>query len=99
MEYENLLNDELKDLGLEIAFSVNADLGGISPDASLQISRVLQKTFIAVNEEGTEAAAATGVEVIETSAPPGFIADRPFLYLIRDGYTGSILFIGRIGLP
>lgn len=99
MEYENLLNDELKDLGLEIAFSANADLGGISPGASLQISRVLQKTFIEVNEEGTEAAAATGVEVIETSAPPSFIADRPFLYLIRDGYTGSILFIGRIGLP
>ena len=99
MEYENLLNDELKDMGLEIAFSANADLGGISPGASLQISRVLQKTFIEVNEEGTEAAAATGVEIVETSAPPSFIANRPFLYMIRDRYTGSVLFIGRVGLP
>ncbi len=99
LEYENLLNDELMDMGLEIAFSPDADLGKISPGAPLQISRVLQKTFIEVNEEGTEAAAATGVEVVVTSAPPSFIADRPFLYLIRDSYTGSVLFIGRVGLP
>ncbi|MEM8510512.1 MAG: serpin family protein [Bacteroidota bacterium] len=99
MEYENLLNDTLKDMGLEIAFTANADLGRISPGASLQISRVLQKTYIKVDEEGTEAAAATGVEIVETSAPPSFIANRPFFYLIRDSYTGSILFMGRVGLP
>jgi serpin B len=59
----------------------------------------VHKGFVEVNEEGTEAAAATGVVVGETSAPPAFVADHPFLFLIRDNVTGSVLFVGRIVNP
>lgn len=88
-------------MGLGIAFSNTADFAKINKQASLQISKVLQKTFIEVNEEGTEAAAVTSVEVILTSSDPGlsFIADHPFLYMIRDSYTESICFVGRVGKP
>ncbi len=100
-EYKNLLNDALTKMGLGIAFSDNADFRKINKHASLQISRVLQKTFIEVNEEGTEAAAVTSVEVMSTSSAisPSFIVDHPFLYMIRDSYTGSICFIGHVGRP
>ncbi len=99
MEYENTLNDELTNMGLGIAFSSGADFGKINKEAPLQISEVIQKTFIEVNEEGTEAAAVTGVGIELTSAGPSFVANRPFLYMIRDSYTGSICFMGRVGLP
>jgi len=76
------------------------------PRLRLYISQVLHKAFVEVNEKGTEAAAATAVMMMEaTSAPatvpfiPTFKADRPFLFLIRDGSTGSILFIGRMVNP
>jgi hypothetical protein len=67
----------------------------------LSISDVIHKTFIRVNEEGTEAAGATGVVVGTTSViePETFRADHPFLFLIRDNPTGSILFMGRIARP
>jgi serpin B len=54
---------------------------------------------VKVNEEGTEAAAATGISVDVTSAPSAFTADHPFLFLIRDNVTGSILFLGRVSDP
>ncbi len=100
-EYKKLLNEGLTNMGLGIAFSTDADFGKINKQASLRISRVLQETFIEVNEEGTEAAAVTSVEIVNTSASvtPSFVADHPFLYMIRDSYTGSILFIGRVGRP
>ena len=98
-EYENELNDELANMGLGIAFSSNADFGKINSEALLRISKVFQKTFIEVNEEGTEAAAVTGVEIIMTSGTPSFVVNRPFLYMIRDSYTGSICFMGRVGRP
>ncbi|MEO8453495.1 MAG: serpin family protein, partial [Gemmatimonadota bacterium] len=60
------------------------------------ITRVLQKAFVEVNEEGTEAAAATGVGVGVTSAPPSFVVDRPFLFIIRERFSGTILFIGQV---
>lgn len=99
MEYENILNDELIELGIQTAFSDNADLSNINKNAGLQISTVIHKTFIKVNEEGTEAAAVTGVGIITTSESPIFSANRPFLYLIRDSFTGSICFIGKVGRP
>ena len=62
---------------------------------------VIHQTFIDVNEEGTEAAAATIVEIRETSAgnPPVFKADRPFVYVIRENSTGAIVFMGITGKP
>ncbi|HUK83873.1 MAG TPA: serpin family protein, partial [Verrucomicrobiae bacterium] len=67
----------------------------------LYLSAVLHKAFVDVNEEGTEAAAATAefVEVGAELVPPTFIADHPFLFLIRDMHTGSILFLGRVINP
>ncbi len=101
LEYELALNDVLKALGMEIAFdALNADFSKIS-DWQLFISRVKHKTFVDVNEEGTEAAAATAVAVRLTSVrePVLFRADRPFVFLIRDRDTGAILFMGRVMDP
>ena len=86
-----------------IAFSDLANFNNIS-DQSLMISRVLHQTFIDTNEEGTEAAAATIVEMGYTSPGPSpFIVkvtlDHPFLYFIRETSTGAVLFIGRVSDP
>ncbi len=59
------------------------------------ISNVKHKTFVDVNEEGTEAAAATSVEIGVTSAPQAIIVDRPFVFVIRERFSGTILFIGK----
>jgi serpin B len=78
----------------------DTDFTGLSPAGrDLYISNVKQKTFIAVDEEGTEAAAATSVEVSVTSMPPTMTVDRPFLVAIRERFSGTILFIGRVGDP
>ena len=105
-EYKKLLNDDLSDMGMGIAFSDEADFSKIDPTRDLMISRVIHKTFVEVNEEGTEAAAVTVVEIVETSIEPGgndgpvyFYVDRPFLFLIREKDTGAILFIGRVMNP
>ena len=96
-EFKELLNDPLETLGLGVAFSPSeADFTGIHPDGNLFISRVIHQTFIDVQEEGTEAAAATIVEVSLTSAgggsPINFKADKPFLYLIKENSTDAVLF-------
>ena len=102
-EFKNLLNDPLLTLGLGVAFSDNADFSRIVPDRKLCISRVIHQTFIDVQEEGTEAAAATIVEIKELSSPGGsyisFRADHPFLYLIKENSTGAIVFMGKVGRP
>ncbi len=99
--YKKRLNDPLIDLGLGVAFSGNADFSGINPDANLAISEVKHKTFIKVDEEGTEAAAVTSVEIRFTSAGPSasFLLNRPFLFVIKEKYTNAILFIGRVSDP
>lgn len=102
LEYSESFKKPLTELGLGIAFSPNADFAKINPNVGLEISDVFQKTFIEVNEEGTEAAAVTGIIVgTNTAAPsvPIFSADRPFLYLIREKFTGAICFMGRVGNP
>lgn len=98
--YENKLNDELNDMGMGIAFTPAADFSGISV-APLTISEVKHKSFIEVNEEGTEAAAVTSVGMIMTSLPQvyTFNVDRPFLFAIREVTTGLILFIGQVNDP
>ena len=92
------LTDSLKTLGMKSAFD-GADFSGITGQADLIIQDVLHKAVVIVDEEGTEAAAATAVIFRETSAPMSpieIVLDRPFLYLIRDVPTGAILFVGRL---
>lgn len=98
LEYEKTLNDVLADLGMAIAFTPGADFGKISRGAGLWIDEVKHKTFVRVDEEGTEAAAATSVGMV-TSMPPSFRADRPFVYVIRERFSGAILFIGQFVAP
>ena len=91
--------------GLTDAFTGAADFSGISASAAgkLSISAVIHKAFVDVNEEGTEAAAATGGVMTLSMAMPGnrieFRADHPFLFLIRHEPTGSILFMGHVNNP
>ena len=99
LEYEKVLNDALKALGMEVAFSGGADFSGIAPDRQLYISSVKQKSFVEVDEEGTEAAAATVVEIREVSidgGPPQLRIDRPFLFALRERLSGTILFLGKV---
>jgi len=95
------LKDALSEMGMPIAFDGDlADFSGMSPDGKdLYIQDVLHEAFISVDEEGTEAAAATAVIVGETSAPQlsvDLTVDRPFMFFIRDNETGALLFIGRV---
>lgn len=101
LEYEQSLNAVLSALGMAVAFAPGqADFTGISTAAPLYISLVKQKTFLQVDEEGTEAAAVTVVTIGVTSVGPstGFFMriDRPFVFMIRDHATDTILFIGQI---
>jgi serine protease inhibitor len=100
IEYETPMNEPLIALGMDLAFGrrPGTDFTGLSPAGrDLYISNVVQKTFIDVNEEGTEAAAATMVEIGRTSGPPSVVFNRPFLLGIRERLSGTLLFIGRIG--
>lgn len=99
-EYKNELNDELHEMGMPTAFTGNANFSGIS-DLSIHISKVLHKTYIKVDEEGTEAAAATSVEMEYTSSIPSepIKINRSFLFAIVEEDTNSILFIGRVADP
>ena len=101
LEYEQHLVDALTALGMGTAFDESAaDFSGMSPRGEdLFISDVLQKTFVEVNEEGTEAAAVTKVEIRETSAPGVFTVDRPFVFVLREKFSGTILFMGKIVEP
>ena len=96
------LNEPLKAMGMAIAFDPNrANFRGIAENERLFISQVLHKTFLRVDEKGTEAGAATAVEIQaeRSGEPPTFRADHPFLILIRDKPTGAVLFLGRIAAP
>jgi serpin B len=88
-------------LGAGSLFSREADLSGLSPRGGLFVQAMVHKAFIEVNEEGTEAAAATGISVGLTSAlaPVAVTFDRPFVYAIVDKPLGTVLFLGRVGDP
>jgi len=93
-----LLNEPLKKMGMTDAFTSDADFTNIADD-ELMISRVIHDTYIDVNEEGTEAAAVTVVEIVKNSMPmnPVVQVNKPFLFVIREKSTGIILFIGKMG--
>jgi len=98
------LKEVLAEMGMPDAFSPDdADFSGMAGSRELFISDVLHKAFVDVNEEGTEAAAATAVVVGITSAPQEpsvkVSIDRPFIFLIRDIETDTILFVGRVLNP
>ena len=95
------LKDELSSLGMPQAFTDQADFHGITTQEQLKISDVYHQAFIAVDEEGTEAAAASAVVVEAVSGPVGetLTVDRPFLFAIRDVKTGTVLFLGRVVDP
>ncbi len=97
LEYSIELNDALKALGMEIAFREGADFSAMTP-SPLQIDLVQHKTFVEVNEEGTEAAAVTAAGMTR-GIPDEMIVDRPFFLVIRDNQTGTILFMGSIVEP
>jgi serine protease inhibitor len=97
IEWNRQLKGDLQALGMRRPFVDGADFTRMSPlGAGLIITQVLQKTFVDVDEEGTEAAAVTLVGVGTTSMPIPFRADRPFLVVIRERFSGTILFIGKI---
>jgi serine protease inhibitor len=99
LEYERELKEDLMALGMRVPFGETgpADFTRMSPVGdALQIAFVKHKTFVDVNEEGTEAAAVTNVGIEVVSLPPCFCVDRPFLFAIRERFSGTILFMGKI---
>ncbi|MDW0108545.1 serpin family protein [Sporosarcina aquimarina] len=105
LDYEVLLNDVLQELGMEKAFSDDAELGTLVEEEKerLVVSKVLQKTYLSVDEKGTEAAGVTSIAIDTTSAPAGepfeFNADKPFFLTIRDQKADILLFAGKISNP
>jgi serpin B len=91
----NLVKD-LKSLGMTSAFDDTSDFSGMDGTKNLYLSHVLQKAFVEVNEAGTEAAAATLILVRTRGSAGSFLVNRPFIFLIRENGSGSILFLGRI---
>ena len=102
------LNENLKEMGMPLAFDPQGqerDRGflGISNEGILYVDQIVHKAFVDVNEEGTKAAAATGIVMralsISIDAPPVFKADHPFVFLIQERTTGYILFMGKVANP
>ncbi len=100
LEYNEKLNDALTALGMGVAFTCQqANFNGINPNQDLCISKVKHKTFLEVNEEGTEAAAVTSVGMDATSVGSGLMemhVNRPFVLAIRERHSGTLLFIGKV---
>ncbi|HMD54211.1 MAG TPA: serpin family protein, partial [Phycisphaerae bacterium] len=106
LNYSVELKEPLQSLGIKAAFGANsADFSGINSRTNLYISGAVQKTFVEVKEEGTEAAAVTGDAMVSGGSemvpqdPFEMIVDRPFLFLIEDNQTGIILFMGVVVDP
>ncbi|MEO0102164.1 MAG: serpin family protein [candidate division WOR-3 bacterium] len=102
MEYEKSLKDVLKEMDMAIAFDpYKADFTGMRKEGELFINDVRHKTFIKVDEEGTEAAGATSVEIALTAVPDRFsiVFNRPFFFALQDNRTGLLLFTGIVSEP
>ncbi len=100
-KFDQSLIDVLKALGMTDAFNSNANFSGIADGGNLEISEVMHKTYIKVDERGTEAAAVTEVTIFTTSVGPdnSFRVDHPFVFAIREKDTNAILFIGKVMNP
>lgn len=105
-EQKYRLKDKLSVMGMPTAFGGEADFSGITTATELSISNVIHQSFVEVNEEGTEAAAATAVVMVDTGAggssspePVVFRADHPFIFFIEHKETGQILFMGKVENP
>jgi serpin B len=100
---EFTLGSTLREMGMTNAFTSQADFSGMDGGHDLFISEVIHKAFVEVNEEGSEAAAATAVTTFGAAPPPGnvalFRADHPFIFVIRDVHSGGILFFGQFTAP
>ena len=99
LECKTSLNDVLKAMGMDIAFNeALADFTRINQNGGLYIDEVLHKTYIKIDEEGTAAAAVTSISVSLTSMPEtiDFRVDKPFMFIIREKHSGTILFIGKV---
>lgn len=101
METDYDLGELLSYLGMPRAFSSQANFSGIDGTEGLFISDAVHKAYVDVNEEGTEAAAATAIIAMPESVEDVdyFVANRPFLIIIQDNHTGNILFMGRVDVP
>ncbi len=103
VDYSQSLADALSALGMPEAFSMGADFSGISQQEGLMISSLVHRAWIGVDEQGAEAAAATGITMTPKSMvleeKVNFTVDRPFVFCIRDQATGAILFVGRVSDP
>ncbi|MEX2604306.1 MAG: serpin family protein, partial [Gracilimonas sp.] len=102
LEYKIPLNEVLKEMGMTTAFTGNADFTGINSGGGLFISRVLHNTYLNMDEEGTEAAGVTVVEIGITSVGPQIPVirfNRPYVMIIREQSSGTILFMGKIKNP
>ncbi|MGY5877135.1 MAG: serpin family protein, partial [Candidatus Thorarchaeota archaeon] len=96
------LGDVLQEMGMKAAFSSDADFSKMTSEPGVYIGEVIHKAFVDVNEVGTEAAAATAVVTLGKGPAPKptvFTANHPFLFMIRDKLTDSILFLGRVVNP
>ena len=101
-ETKYFMKNTLSNLGMPTAFTNSADFSGMTGTKDLKIDKVIHQAFIEVNEEGTEAAAATGVTMmVKSKKPPTpiFKADHPFIFIIQQKETGNILFMGRVSNP
>ena len=102
VETSMLLNEALQDMGIKTAFTSAADFHGIAQMGPLVLDQVKQKCYVEVAEKGTEAAAVTVAQIRLTSVRPDSFdtqvmnVDRPFVFMIADGYSGNILFAGKI---
>jgi serpin B len=100
--YKRKLNNDLINLGMPAMFSDAADLTRINRNGNLVVSNVLHKSFVEVNEEGTEAAAVTSIEIELTSVGPEspmLKADKPFIFIIKEKNSNSLLFMGVMNEP
>jgi serine protease inhibitor len=100
LEYARTMNDDLSALGMGVAFIKAADFSDMSPMPGLFIKYVKQKAYVDINEEGTEAAAVTVVGIVATSAQVSVTmrVDRPYLFVIRERLSGTIVFIGKVNI-
>jgi len=99
LAYEIGLNSVLAKMGMPTVFTNAADLSGVNRNGGLKVDFVKQNTFVAVDEKGTEAAAVTSIGVVVTSLPVAYLCDRPFLFVIHEKTSGTVLFTGKIVDP